>query len=413
MEYVKNTVAIAFFVLVIFSSCNDSKIIKPYNVIYISIEDAMPSFGCYGDTIAITPHVDSFAKDALLFEDVHCQVALCTPSRTSILTGLRPSTTGIVKIDDNWQEVLSNTTSLPRHFRNNGYFTSLAGKIHDTRCGGMDAAYEIIFDEHGLKSNDLALEALNKVSSQKKPFFLAIGYANAHDPWIPTDKAREMYSLNSFTVEGKTAQYKDSIYSKRGIQELERNYYGEITDVDYLIGNFLQKVKELELYENSIILIGAMDHGYNFGYRGHWGKGNNFDNETRVPLLVRVPNNPNNGKTTDAMVELVDLYPSLIDLCNLPMPSQNLEGSSFVPLLENPTRKWKEAVFTHRAYAEDIVAVKTSNYNLIDYAGDSVQLFDRVKDPINLTDLSKDLPEKVDELMAIQKRGWQAAKPNP
>ncbi|MEM9144458.1 MAG: sulfatase-like hydrolase/transferase [Bacteroidota bacterium] len=402
--------AILLLFLGVLFSCSPN--IPTYNVIYITIEDAMPTFGCYGDSIAYTPYVDQFAKEALLFEDVHCQVALCTPSRTSILTGIRPSTSGIVKINDDWQDILPNAVSLPRHFRENGYYTAIAGKIHDYRNGGMDAAYTRIFDTHGLESNELALEALHHVSSREQPFFLAIGYAHAHDPWAPSISALNPYTKDQFSAEGLANIYKNKTYNNRGIVELLRNYYGEISEADRLIGTLLENIKSKGLYENTIILVGALDHGYNLGHRGRWGKGNTFDNETQVPFLLRVPENPNNGKRSPGLVELVDIYPTLVDLCGLPQPKQRLEGISLRPLLENPVLPWKKAAFTHRAYAVDIIGIKTKEYTLIDYKGDSLQLFHRQKDPLNLINIAGQNPEVTKKLLALKSKGWENALPD-
>jgi len=381
------------------------------NVLFISIEDAMPSFGCYGDPIAHTPRIDRFAAESVLFEDVHCQVALCTPSRSSLLTGIRPSTSRLVKIDDDWQAALPQARSLPRHFREHGYYTALAGKIHDYRCGGMDSAYVQAYDSHGVETNELPLQALTDAVAQDGPFFLAVGYSQAHDPWTPTKGARQHYRLAQFSAAGRTSTYKNREYDQEGIRALQRDYYGEITDVDSLIGDLLARVKTLGLFDNTIILVGAMDHGYNFGYRGRWGKGNNFDNETRVPLLIRVPGNPRNGERAAGLVELVDLYPTLTDLCSLPPPPQPLEGYSLRGLLDDPARPWKKAAFTHRAYAVDIVGVKTTDFTLIDYRGDSLQLFDRIADPNNLVNIAAGHPAIVEELTAIHKAGWQKALP--
>jgi|GEM_PF-4284525 len=244
----------------------------------------MSSFGCYGDSIAYTPYLDKFSEEAILYSDVHCQVASCPPSRTSILTGIRPSTSGKVKIDDNWREILPAATSLPKHFRNNGYHTILAGKIHDSRCGGMDDAYVSEYDEHGLKNNDIAIEAIEEAAVNENPFFLAIGYSQAHDPWTPVPNAERHYQLEQFSAEGRVSNYKKNEYDESGIKNLQKKYYGEITEVDSLVGGVLDKIKSLGLFKNSVILIGALDHGYSFGFHGHWGKGNNFDDETRVPL---------------------------------------------------------------------------------------------------------------------------------
>jgi arylsulfatase A-like enzyme len=139
---------------------------------------------------------------------------------------------------------------------------------------------------------------------------------------------------------------------------------------------------------------------------------NCFDDETMVPMLVRVPNNKQNGSRSPALVELVDVYPTLIDLCQLPSPPQPLEGLSFRPLLENPARPWKKAAFHHRAYAVNILGVKTKQFNLIDFAGDSVQLFDRINDPFNLRNIADTHPEVVQEMKAIQQQGWQGALPD-
>ena len=403
-----------YFSLIIFAA-NNSCINRNYrsvpNVIYISVEDMMPNWGCYGDSIAYTPKLDAFAKEAVLFEDVHCQVALCTPSRTSILTGIRPSTSGIVKIDDDWQKILPNSVSLPRHFRDNGYYTSVAGKIHDYRCGGMDSAYIKTWDTHGISNNELALKALNDVANQKKPFFLAIRYSQAHEPWTPTSGASGKYSTDQFSADGRSPVYKKNTYDESGIKTLIKNYYGEITDVDSLIGELLVNIKDLGLFDNAVILVGAMDHGFCLGFRKKWGKGNCYDNETRVPFMLRLPGKNHKGKSIDALVELVDIYPTLIDLCGLPNPNQILEGTSLVPLLENTDREWKKAVFTHRAYAVDIIGIKTKDYNLIDFAGDSVKLFDRKNDPLNLHDIAGQNPGVVDKMMKIKKQGWQAAVP--
>ena len=384
---------------------------RHYNVIYISVEDMWPSLACYGDPVAYSSHLDQFAEEAVLFEDVHCQIALCTPSRTSILTGIRPSTSGIVKIDDDWQAILPNATSLPRHFRNQGYYTALAGKIHDLRSGGTDSAYSKIYEAHGVDNNDFPLQALEDAAARDQPFFLAIGYSQAHDPWTPTPGARQHYAPDQFSTQGRENNYQDQEYTDEGVRELVQNYYGEVTEVDSLIGDLLTRIKALGLYDNAIILIGAFDHGYSLGYHGHWGKGNCYDRETMVPLLVRVPGNESNGRRTSGLVELVDVYPTLLDLCDLPPPPQHLEGTSFRPLLEKPEQDWKRAVFTHRAYAVDIVGVKTKQYNLIDFAGDSVQLFDRQADPLNLQDISDTYPEVVRQMQGIQKEGWKKMIP--
>ena len=182
--------------------------------------------------------------------------------------------------------------------------------------------------------------------------------------------------------------------------------------MDSLVGELLREIRNLGLFERSVILVGCMDRGYNFGYRGRWGKGNCYDNETRVPLLVRVPGNKSNGSRSPGLVELVDIYPTLVELCGLPDPPQVLEGTSFRTLLEDPGMSWKTAVFSHRAYGVEIVGVKTREYTLIDFAGDSIQLFDRIRDPLNLVDIAPRNPDIVREMMVIREKGWPGATGN-
>lgn len=381
------------------------------NIIYISIEDMKPDLACYGNPIVHSPNLDDFAGDAVLFRDVHCQVALCTPSRTSVLTGIRPSTSGMVKIDDDWQQFLPDAVSLPRHLKDQGYLTIQAGKIHDYRNGGMDSAYQKSFDIHGIHDNTLALKALNYASKQTQPFFLAVGYGQVHLPWNATHASKNYYNPADMPVENRSHHFKGAQLSDEDLRNHILDYYAYITDVDSLIGVLLDSAKVLGLYDKAIILIGAMDHGYNLGYRNHWGKGNNYDNETMVPLMIRVPGNPNNGSATSGIVELVDIYPTLIDYAGISNPPQELEGYSIRGLLENPGREWKKAAFTHRAYHVQDRGIKTSDYTLVLRENEAPRLFDRKTDPNNIYNIAEEMPEKVEELKNLLEAGWKAAKP--
>lgn len=407
-EIVSKTTFLLFSIM-IFSGCTSSQELP--NVIYITMEDLSPLWGCYGNKLVKTPYLDDFANDAVLFEDVHCQVALCTPSRTSILTGIRPSTSGIVKIDDDWQQMLPGAVSLPRHFRNNGYFTYKVGKISDPRNGGMDSAWTVAKEPWGIEKNDLALTALKEVAMKNEPFFLAIGYKQTHDPWNPSKHALQKYDLNDIDIVGSGRQYNGKVLTDEEIKELLRRYYASITDVDSLVGNVIERIKQLDLYHKSVILVGVMDHGYSLGVHNKWGKGGVYDNMTRVPLTIRIPQNQHNGARASGITELVDLYPTLVDICGLPSPPQNLEGYSLKKLLNNPDLKWKEAAFSHRAYDVNIVGIKTRNYSSVHYPDGKTELFDRLNDPINLHDISENHPEIVNNHKELKETGWQNSLP--
>lgn len=392
--------------------------VKRPNVIYICIEDMGPFLGCYGDTFAVTPEIDAFADESVLFEDVHCQVALCTPSRISIITGIRPTTSGMVKIDDPWREMLPEAVTMSRHFRDNGYYALRVGKYSDPRSGPLDDAFDTVYEEWGIEDNRLAYKGLEEVAAQNKPFFLSVGYKQAHDDWTPTAESRALYDPDDVSMAHRTNRYnfKGKVHelTDQQVREMVCDYYGEISDVDRLIGQLIDRIKQMGLYENSIILVGVFDHGFNLGYHGRWGKTHVWDNETEVPMLVRVPGNPNNGKRAPGIVELVDVYPTLVELCDLPSPPQELEGTSFVPLLENPTLKWKKAAFTHGAYSNfRYTGLKTKDYTLIyDDKGNPPLLFDRHEDPINVHNIASQHPDLVEKLVKIQKAGWRGSVPD-
>lgn len=414
MNTLERSLAIAWLVwgsLSVASGQDDER----FNVIYLCIEDMSTFLGCYGDEMAHTPHIDRFAEESLLFEDVHCQVALCTPSRSSIITGIRPSTSGMVKIDDPLLETLPGAVTLTRHFRDNGYYAARVGKYSDPRCGPLDDAFDRVYQQWGVDDNELPLQGLEEAAAQEKPFFLAIGYTQAHDPWTPTAQARAHYRKEEVSIEGRTATYKKGgkvkELSPEEIREQVCDYYGEVTDVDRLIGEMLAATRRMGLWEKSIILVGTFDHGFNLGYHGKWGKSHVWDHDTQVPMLIRVPGSSSQGRRAPGVAELVDIYPTLVELCGLPLPPQELEGASLVPVLEDPEREWKRAAFSHGAYNLPLVGVKTSRYNLIHGDGKPPRLFDRKADPLNLRDIADQRPDVVAELMALKEAGWRAAAP--
>jgi arylsulfatase A-like enzyme len=334
---------------------------------------------------------------------MHCQVALCTPSRTSILTGIRPSTSGIVKIDDDWKKILPNAVSLPRHFRNHGYHTHAIGKISDPRDGGSDSAWVIRKEEWGIESNDLVLPALKEMEKAAGPFFLAIGYKQTHDPWTPADRFRDLYPVDGISLRGTAESYKKKTLSVPERKKLLSSYYGEISEVDSLVGQVLDSLKSMKYYDNTVILLGVMDHGYSLGYHGKWGKGGLYDTQTQVPFMVRHPGNSQHGKRIEAITELVDIYPSLVDICKLPLPPQKLEGRSFLPLLKDPDILWKKAAFVSNAYHLENTGIKTREYCFIYRQGEYPELYFRPDDPTNQVNIADRHPEIVSDFMDLLK----------
>jgi iduronate 2-sulfatase len=396
--------------LLLLAGCNRST--PDYNIIYISFDDMPPDWGVYGDTLAYTPNFDAFARRSVVFTDAHAQVSLSNPSRISILSGLRPSTTGIVQEDDPWEILGPQVISLPRHFRNHGWYTSSVGKIFDKGAGVTDSGFVAVRSPGGgITGNTPALEALREAAAQEKPFFLAIGYHHTQLPWIPSDAGRRHHKTENFSTEGRTPLFQDLMLSDDDIKVLMRAYYGSVTDADSLFGMLFAEIRDLGLLNNTIIIVGSLDSGFSHGYNGRWGKGGNTDRETRVPLMIRIPGVAGNGHHSDALVELVDIYPTLVDICRLPPPPHRLEGHSLRKLLRKPSRRWKKAVFSHQAYNRENLAVKTRRYTLImtDYKG--IELYDRRNDPLNRNNIAGDNPDIVNGMLRMLEEGWEEARP--
>lgn len=396
--------------LILLTRCENAQNL-PFNIIYITVEDMSPYLNCYGYDQVISPNFDAFAMESVLLEDVHCQVALCTPSRTSILTGIRPQTSGIVKINDDWRKLLPDAVSLPRHFRNHGYYTYGLGKISDPRNGGMDSAWNVQREEWGIADNAKVKEVVEVLAGQDRPFFWAIGYKQAHDPWKPASQHLVKYETDSIEILGSGRVYRKENKSDREIKEMIRSFYASITEVDSLIGDLMAEIKGQDWYDNSIIVLGALDHGYSLGLHSKWGKGDNYDNETHVPLMIRVPGNPNNGRRSGALVELVDIYPTLIDYAALPDPPQKLEGCSLRKLLEKPERSWKQAIFSTRAYHLQEIGIKTNEYTLLTKNGVANKLYNRQRDPNNLVNILDEDTLLADSLLQWLDLGWEGALP--
>ncbi|MEM7574904.1 MAG: sulfatase-like hydrolase/transferase [Bacteroidota bacterium] len=387
--------------LLLFSCISQREELTPPHIIYISVDDLGPFLGCYNYPLVQTPHLDAFAQSSLRFANAHCQVALCTPSRTSILTGIRPTKSGILQIDDDWQSVLPQAVSLPRHLRNHGYHTQAIGKIYDQRCGGMDSAF-VQDDSRRLTSNRGVLSALDTLAQSKQPHFLAIGYSQPHTPWEPPAHFQARYKLPDIDLSNSSPSFRgDSLDDQQHRQKM-LDYYATITEVDSLIGQVLGHIEQLKLTDRSIIIVGSLDHGFSLGWRGKWGKGNNYDPETQVPLFIRVPQQGSLGEVSHEPVELLDLYPTVLDYCNLPPPPQPLDGSSWRPIIEAPQKQHRQAAFSQRAYHPDDFGIKTHTHTLVYRETSGVQLFDRINDPLNLTDLSSQQPKIIDSLLQLR-----------
>jgi len=413
------------------------------NVLFIAIDDLRPELGCYGDALVKSPNIDRLAANALLFERAYCQQAVCSPSRTSLLTGLRPDSTHVYDLTTHFRTTVPDVVTLPQHFKNNGYVTAWWGKLFHanlldpvswTRQGEQlepknnwrayvtEANIEIAarnngagpaFERADLPDNaypdgkiaEKAIETLREIKD--KPFFLAIGFFKPHLPFNAPKKYWDLYQRSDFKLPtrqtapdnaptlastgwGELRSYAD-IPAKGSLpdeqaRELIHGYHACVSYTDAQIGKVLDELKRLGLDKNTIVVLWG-DHGWKLGDYGQWCKHTNFEIDTRVPLIVRVPGMKTAGQKTKALVEFVDLYPFLCDVAGLPKPA-HLQGKSFAPLLGKPGQVWQESALSQYPRGNDIMgySLRTDRYRFTRWLKSdgtvvATELYDLQKDP--------------------------------
>ncbi len=372
---------------------------KP-NVLFIAVDDLRCGLGCYGDNFAITPNIDALGASGMVFNRAYCQQAVCNPSRASLMTGLRPNTTKVWDLSTHFRKALPDVTTLPQHFKNHGYHTQSVGKIYHDPAWAQDSlswsapetmavttnpgkyvlphnrkttgSWKAAASEQAPVEDDAyidgqvsraAVDILKEIKD--KPFFLAVGFRRPHLPFSAPEKYWNLYDRASVPMpenanppdgapsialhpsvelRGYTDIPDEGPISDDKIRELRHGYYAATSYTDAQIGKVLNTLDSLGLRENTIIVLWS-DHGFHLGEHGLWAKTTNFELDTRVPLIISYPGQKHKGKTTDAIVELVDLYPTLADLAHLPVP-ESLEGTSVKPVLEDPSARWEEAAFS-------------------------------------------------------------------
>ncbi len=463
------------------------------NVLFIAIDDWRPEMGCYGNQIIKTPNVDALAKRGLLFNRAYCQQAVCSPSRTSLLTGRRPDTTKVYDLETHFRNTIGDVVTLPQFFMQNGYHSQGLSKIYhgslddpkswsvphwipSTPHYGPDGQEllkklkaEMKGDEDGGKKSkkekkadgkayayeaancadnalpdgetaDKAIELLREFKKNEKPFFFAVGFLKPHLPFVSPKKYWDLYDEKkialapnpfppkdspryAWTDWGELRTYygmpkKDEPLPEAEARKLKHGYYAAASYTDAQIGRVIAELDRLGLRENTIIILWG-DHGWQLGEHGFWCKHTNYEIATHVPLIISVPGQKTAGKKTDALVEFVDIYPTLVELCGLSQPG-GLEGTSFKPLIENPNQPWKKAAFSqyprNAPGAGKVMghAMRTDKFRLVEWASPDrkfveYELYDEEKDPQENVNVAKkpEYAEKLKELSAMLEAGWK------
>jgi arylsulfatase A-like enzyme len=412
---------------------------KRPNVLFIAIDDLNDWIGCLGGHPQVkTPNMDRLAKRGTLFTNAHCQSPLCNPSRSSLLTGLRPSTTGIYGLKPGIREVdaLKNHVTLPQTFTSAGYFTFTCGKIyHDSSLKLADQPREFNTwgpapglpkspkrfvplpnphpamdwgpfpkndeDQADWKIASAAIEAI-KNAPRDKPFFISVGFRLPHVPcyasqkWFdfyPDDKLvmppvndgdRDDTPMFSWYLHWKLPEPRLSQLRKIGHwRSLVRAYLASTSFVDSQVGRVLQALEEAGLADDTIIVLWS-DHGYHLGEKGITGKNTLWERSTRVPLMFAGPGIAKNAKCSRP-AELLDIFPTLLELGRFPA-RKDLEGLSLVPQLRDAkAARDRPAITTHN---QGNHAIRTEQWRYIRYADGSEELYDIHKDPREWTNLA-------------------------
>ncbi|MFT4092050.1 MAG: sulfatase [Niabella sp.] len=369
---------------------------KRFNVLFFLVDDLRPDLGCYGDPIVHTPNIDAIADKGVVFQRAYCQQAVCNPSRASMLTGLRPDEEGVTNLQVHFREKVPGAVTLPQAFKNNGYTTTGIGKVFHTEKSTLDPVSwttsltdfgkgnYVLPQNMGQKGKRAAAERadvadtayvdgviaenavrfLKQVKPAGGPFFLAVGFRKPHAPYCAPEKYWGLYQREQFALKQRQRPVSSppiAFHNNEEIRgyndipdsgliaddkqlELIHGYYACISYVDAQIGKVLKTLKEQGLTENTIIVLWG-DHGYHLGEQGSWCKSTNFELDARVPLIIAAPGQKENGRQLSAIVETIDIYPTLLDLCNL-QPATRLSGSSLKPLLNGNEAQWSNRAFS-------------------------------------------------------------------
>ncbi|MEN9358621.1 MAG: hypothetical protein RL095_156 [Verrucomicrobiota bacterium] len=376
------------------------------NVLFIIVDDLRPDLACYGLDSVKSPNIDKLASQGVLFRNAYCQQAVCAPSRISVLSGLRPDSTGVFDLDHPLRKVLPDVLSLPQYFRNNGYETSSLGKVyhhlHDDDGQGWTSpawrpegawkgrgylASELQAADAAGKSSkigpawecadvadelypdgqiELKAEAeLRRFKAEGKPFFLAVGFNKPHLPFCAPKRYWDLYDEAALslpeqatwpagmpplagTTWSELRQYtginKKGELTQETARKLIHGYHACVSYTDALIGKLLAELDRQGLRDNTVIVLFG-DHGWKLGEYGAWTKHTNFELDTQAPLIFAAPGLAGKGQKSPALAEFVDIYPTLAELSGLPVPA-HCEGVSLVPVLQNPLLPWKQAAFS-------------------------------------------------------------------
>ncbi|NBS19843.1 MAG: DUF4976 domain-containing protein [Flavobacteriia bacterium] len=378
------------------------------NVLFLMTDDLNCDLGAYGHPQVLSPNIDKLAKEGVIFDNAHVQFPLCGPSRVSLMTGMYSDQTMHTQLDVDLRQTIPDVVTLGQRYRQRGYTSVRIGKIYHygnpgtIGSSGQDdiSTWDYTINPYGrdkeeeYKINTLrkrqyggtlswlaadgkdeeqtdgigateAIEQLEKFSKNGKKFFLAVGMYRPHTPYVAPKKYFDLYDRDQIEIpyDGSSDEYlstlplpaalsvrwkKDQILLNdqsnfKLAQEIKEAYYATTSFVDAQVGRILKKLKQTGLDKNTIVVF-TSDHGYHLGEHGHWQKQTLFENATRVPLIFSGPG-IKKGVRSQSPVELIDIYPTLMQLTKIEAPA-HVVGKSLTPIFNNPNHRVRESALT-------------------------------------------------------------------
>lgn len=418
------------------------------NILLISVDDLNDWTGCLGGhPQARTPNIDRLADRGTLFANAHCQSPVCNPSRASMMSGRYPHSTGIYFLSPDLKEApaLQGVKTLPEHFAANGYKTMAVGKIFhrgDQRFfqeyGGNNGGFgprpkEKISQPHGhplwdwgafpesdemmpdWKAASWAEEKLKQ--EYDKPFFLGVGFYRPHVPMFAPKKWFDLHPRDQIqlplVIEGDRndlSQYAIDLTNREHVspehswvvsagqwEHAVQSYLASVTFADHCVGRVLDALEQGPHADNTIVVLFS-DHGFHLGEKERWAKRSLWEDGTRVPLVIAAPGFAS-GQRSDRPAELLDVFPTLLELAGLDADPEQ-EGQSLVPLLKDPARPWDHCAIT--SFGPGNYSVRSTRYRYIQYHDGSAEFYDHESDPHEWHNLVEEPP--LQEIIAAHRR---------
>ena len=406
---------------------------KP-NILFIAVDDMNCDFGAYGNPIVRSPNLDDLASEGLLFANNHAQQAVCGASRASLLSGLTPEHTGITSFRLYLRDMYPDIVTLPQFFKNNGYHTAGMGKIHDPRNVSLTDNVDLIswtefinisgnayvassgkpvtemadVEDNEYTDGRIAEEGVKQIaelSAGADPFFIAVGFKKPHLPFSAPKKYWDLYDRDSISlapfqkfaendqefvhnpgnefINGYDSVPEEGILSPDLQRKYIHGYYACVSYIDTQVGKLINELKQQGVYDNTIIVLWG-DHGFSLGDHTNWGKHTNFEYATRCPLIIKAPGKLQ-GEVIQSPSELLDIYPTLVELAGFEIPD-TLDGNSLVPILDGTADKIKAfAISQFRRGGNLGFSLRSEYFQYVEWRNNDVvehrQLFDFVNDP--------------------------------